>query len=120
MQQSTAALDFPEGAIRMSQLARPSTEQTETIVSGGAAAAPIQTLEERVEEARRIRRMQLMIHMVMQVIQQDAGLRVEEASEMVADTRRAALAMFPDKQLAFDLIFWPRLQRLMRERYRMQ
>jgi len=28
--------------------------------------------------------------------------------------------MFPDKELAFNLIFSPRLQRLMRERYRMQ
>ena len=28
--------------------------------------------------------------------------------------------MFPDKELAFNLIYWPRLQRLMRERYRMQ
>jgi hypothetical protein len=39
---------------------------------------------------------------------------------MVADTRRVALGMFPDKELAFNLIYWPRLQRLMRERYRMQ
>jgi len=61
-----------------------------------------------------------MINMVMQVIQQDSSLPVEQASEMVADARRAALSMFPDKALAFDLIFWPRLQRLMRERYRMQ
>jgi hypothetical protein len=45
---------------------------------------------------------------------------VEQASEMVADTRRLALSMFPDKELAFNLIYWPRLQRLMRERYRMQ
>ena len=66
------------------------------------------------------RRLQLMMNMVMQVIQQDRSLPVEQASEMVADARRAALAMFPDKALAFDLIFWPRLQRLMRERYRMQ
>lgn len=79
-----------------------------------------QTAEERADEARRIRRLQLMINMVMQVIQQDRSLAVEEASEMVADARRAALAMFPDKALAFDLIYWPRLQRLMRERYRMQ
>jgi hypothetical protein len=80
----------------------------------------LQTPEEKAEEARRIRRLQLMMHMVMQVIQQDRSLPVEQASEMVADARRAALAMFPDKTLAFDLIFWPRLQRLMRERYRMQ
>ncbi len=80
----------------------------------------VQSIEEKAEEARRIRRLQLMMNMVMQVIQQDSTLAVEQASEMVADARRAALAMFPDKALAFDLIFWPRLQRLMRERYRMQ
>ena len=79
-----------------------------------------QTPEEKAEESRRIRRLQLMMTMVMQVIQQDRSLKVEQASQMVADARSAALAMFPDKALAFDLIFWPRLQRLMRERYRMQ
>jgi len=79
-----------------------------------------QTAAERAEEARLIRRMQWMIQMVMQVISQDSSLTVDEASQMVADARRAALAMFPDKALAFDMIFWPRLQRLMRERYRLQ
>ena len=34
--------------------------------------------------------------------------------------RRAALAMFPDKELAYDLIYRPRLQRLMRDRFRLQ
>lgn len=80
----------------------------------------LQTQEEKTEESRRIRRLQLMMNMVMLVIQQDASLPVEQASEMCADARKAALAMFPDKALTFDLIFWPRLQRLMRERYRMQ
>ena len=55
-----------------------------------------------------------------QVIAQDPTVTVDQASEMVADTRRLALSMFPDKELAFNLIYWPRLQRLMRERYRMQ
>jgi hypothetical protein len=72
------------------------------------------------EESRKIRRLQMVVNMVMQVIAQDQTLTVEEASEMVADTRKAALVMFPDKELAFDLIYWPRLQRLMRERFRMQ
>jgi len=85
-----------------------------------AESQPQQTLEEKADEARRIRRLQLMMNMVMLVIQQDRTLPVEQASAMVADARRAALKMFPDKSLAFDLIFWPRLQRLMRERYRMQ
>jgi hypothetical protein len=62
----------------------------------------------------------MMVNMVMSVIGQDLSLTVDEASEMVADTRRAALAMFPGKELAFDLLYKPRLQRLMRERYRIQ
>jgi len=79
-----------------------------------------QSPEELQEESRKIRRLQMVVNMVTQVIAQDPTLSVEEASEMVADTRRLALGMFPDKELAFNLIFWPRLQRLMRERYRMQ
>jgi hypothetical protein len=73
-----------------------------------------------VEEARRIRRLQVMMSMVTSVISQDPGLTVEEASELAAGAKRAALAMFPDKELAFDLLYKPRLQRLMRERYRLQ
>jgi hypothetical protein len=88
--------------------------------STDAGKTPVQSPEELREESRKIRRLQIMMSMVMQVIAQDLTLSVEEASEMVADARKAALIMFPDKELAFNLIYWPRLQRLMRERYRMQ
>lgn len=81
---------------------------------------PLQSPDELREESRKIRRLQMVVNMVMQVIAQDPMVTVDEASEMVADTRRLALGMFPDKELAFDLLFWPRLQRLMRERFRMQ
>jgi len=72
------------------------------------------------EESRKIRRLQLMMSMVLSVIGQDPSLTVEEASELAAGAKRAALAMFPDKELAFDLLYKPRLQRLMRERFRLQ
>jgi hypothetical protein len=78
------------------------------------------TLQEKQEEARKIRRLQLMISMVSSVIGQDPSLTVEEASELVANAKRAALAMFPDKELAFDILYKPRLQRLMKERFRIQ
>ncbi len=84
-----------------------------------AVDAPVQTPAELQEESRKIRRLQMVMNMVMQVIAQDSSLTVDEASEMVADTRRLALGMFPDKELAFNLIYWPRLQRLMRERFRL-
>lgn len=75
---------------------------------------------EGLQEAQKIRRLQVMINMVMSVISQDPNLTVEEASELVAGTKRAALAMFPDKELAYDILYKPRLQRLMRERFHLQ
>ena len=72
------------------------------------------------DEARLIRRLQVMMSMVSSVISQDPSLTVEEASELAAGAKRAALAMFPDKELAYDLLYKPRLQRLMRERFRLQ
>jgi len=75
---------------------------------------------EQLDEVRRIRRLQLMMNLVMQVIAQDPNLTLEEASQMVADSRTAALAMFPGKELAYDLLYRPRFQRLMRERFRLQ
>jgi hypothetical protein len=80
--------------------------------------SPRQTPQELQDEQRKLRRLQIMVNMVMSVISQDLSLTIDEASGMVADTRRAALAMFPGKELAFDLLYKPRLQRLMRERYR--
>jgi hypothetical protein len=75
---------------------------------------------ELAEEARKIRRLQIMMSMVISVISQDPNMTLEEASEMAADARRAALAMFPGKELAYDLIYRPRLQRIMSERFRLQ
>ena len=79
-----------------------------------------QARRESEEERRKIRRLQLMMSMVMSVISQDPSLTVEEASELAAGAKRAALAMFPDKELAYDILYKPRLQRLMNERFRLQ
>ena len=74
--------------------------------------------EEQAQEQKLIRRLQMMMNMVMQTIAQDGSLTIDEASQMIADSRQAALAMFPGKELAYDLIWRPRFQRLMRERFR--
>jgi hypothetical protein len=64
----------------------------------------VQTPAEVEEERRKLRRLQIMMNMVMSVISQDANMTIEEASELVANSKRAALALFPDKELAYDLI----------------
>ena len=74
--------------------------------------------EERLQEQKLIRRLQMMMNLVLQTIAQDSSLTVDEAAQMIADSRKAALAMFPGKELAYDLIWRPRFQRLMRERFR--
>jgi hypothetical protein len=75
---------------------------------------------EKEEETRKIRRLQIVIGMVMSVISQDPNLTIEEASELAASAKRAALAMFPDKEFTYDILYKPRLQRLMNERFRLQ
>ncbi|MBI3666000.1 MAG: hypothetical protein HY236_07210 [Acidobacteria bacterium] len=80
---------------------------------------PYATPEEIAEEGRRVRRLQLMMALAMNVISQSHSMTVEEASELVASARRAALNLFPGKELAYDLIYRPRFQRLMTEKYRL-
>ncbi len=71
------------------------------------------------EESKRIRRLQLTVGLVMNLISQ-GNLPFENASQMVAATRRVALKLFPGKEQTYDLIYQPRLQRLLAQVYRLQ
>ena len=71
-------------------------------------------------ERKQLRRLQMMMNMCLQVIAQDSSLSVDDASQMIEDSRAAALNMFPGKELAYDLIWKPRFQRMMMERFRLQ
>ncbi len=76
------------------------------------------TQAEILEENRKVRRLQLVVDLVTNVLCQ-SDIPVEEASAMVAATRQYALQLFPDKALAYDLIYAPRFQRLLTEKFRM-
>jgi hypothetical protein len=69
------------------------------------------------DEQRKVRRLQLMVDMVLSVLRQDRNLTAHQAHELAERCRNTALAMFPDKELAFDLIYKPRLERVLRERF---
>jgi hypothetical protein len=71
------------------------------------------------EESRLIRRLRILVRLTLEEIA--AGdLTPEEASGMIAATRRVALEMFPGKERAFDLIYKPQFQRMMNAVYRLQ
>lgn len=69
------------------------------------------------EENRKVRRLQIVVDLVSNVIRQ-SEMSIEEALEMVASTRRYALRLFPDKEFTYDLIYQPRFRRLLGEKYR--
>lgn len=80
---------------------------------------PPSTDEELEGERRRLRRLQIMVGMVISILSQDSDLTLAQARGMAADCRNAALAMFPGKERAFDLIYRPRLGRVIKERFQL-
>ncbi len=74
------------------------------------------TEAEIIEEARRVRRLQIVVDLVMSVLHQ-SEMSLEEATELVTATRCFALTLFPDKGETYDLIYKPRFQRLLSEKY---
>jgi hypothetical protein len=77
------------------------------------------TQEQIDEESRRIRRLRILVRLTLESIA-GGDLSAEEAAGMVANTRRAALEMFPGKERAFDLIYKPQFQRVMNAVYGLQ
>lgn len=77
------------------------------------------TQEQIDEESRRIRRLRILVRLTLEAIG-GGSLTPEEASGMIAATRRVALEMFPGKERAFDLIYRPQFQRMMHAVYRLQ
>jgi shikimate 5-dehydrogenase len=74
--------------------------------------------EEILEENRKVRRLQIVVDLVLNLVAQ-TDIPVEEASELVAQTRQFALSLFPDKELAYDIIYQPKFRRLLAEKYRL-
>ena len=83
-------------------------------------SASFQPTQEQIDdESRRIRRLRILVQLTLESIAA-GGLTPEEASGMIAATRRVALEMFPGKERAFDLLYRPKFQRVMHAIYRLQ
>jgi hypothetical protein len=75
----------------------------------------IQETEVR-EENRKIRYLRFLVDFSILSIQQD-DLLLEEAQELVEDVKRAACGLFPGKEETFELIYRPRFNRVIEERF---
>jgi hypothetical protein len=109
-------MDIPERHGQEQSASERAQAQPQDVQNRDASGTPE---AENEDERRKLRRLQIMMSMVQSVLAQD-NMTYEEASELATNAKQAALAMFPDKELAYDLIYKPRLQRLIRERFHLQ
>ncbi len=68
------------------------------------------------EENRKIRYLRFLVDFSILSIQQDE-LLIEEAQKLVEDVKRAACGLFPGKEETFELIYRPRFNRVIQERF---
>ena len=68
-------------------------------------------------EHKMIRRLRFLVDLTFATIAQDQSLTLEEAWDHVRALKGAAVAMFPGKEATFDLIYLPRVSRLLKERF---
>ena len=69
------------------------------------------------EENRRLRRLRLLVDFTLARLYQDPDLSLLDALQLAERCRDTALAMFPGKETAFELIYGPRFERVMRARW---
>lgn len=69
------------------------------------------------EENRRLRRLRLLVDLTLSRLYQDPHLTFLEALEAVETCRDVALALFPGKETAFELIVRPRFERVIMTRW---
>ena len=71
------------------------------------------------EENRKIRYLRFLVDFSILSIQQD-DLLLQEALELVGEVKRAACSLFPGKEETFELIYRPRFNRVIEERFGFQ
>lgn len=69
------------------------------------------------EEEKKIRLLRFVVDLNQAVLMQQADLTLREAFEIMKSTKRAALNLFPDKEQVYELIYAPRLRRIISERF---
>src|SRR5262245_31488257 len=103
----------PEGR----RMPRRASVETDGPGSEGPPATDEQDSDARAEENRRYRRLQTIVALASASLTQDPDLTPEQGVEVILWARAQACALFPGKEETFDLIYRPRLVRILEERF---
>jgi hypothetical protein len=68
------------------------------------------------EEEKKMRRLRFIVDLAEAVLMQ-SSLTLRESLDLMDQTKKAALALFPDKEAVYDLIYLPRFRRIIDERF---
>jgi hypothetical protein len=68
------------------------------------------------EEEKKMRRLRFIVDLAEAVLLQST-LTLRESLDLMDQTKKAALALFPDKESVYDLIYLPRFRRIIHERF---
>jgi hypothetical protein len=68
------------------------------------------------EEEKKLRRLRFIVDLTEATLMQ-SRLTLRECLDLTEQTKKAALALFPDKETVFDLIYLPRFRRIIEERF---
>lgn len=72
--------------------------------------------QRKKREDEKLRRLQMVVYFTMNLLQQQ-DLSLEEAVRHVAGVKKYALSLFPGKERAWEMIYEPRFNRLLRRKW---
>ena len=72
--------------------------------------------EELIKEEKNMRRLRFVVDLAEAVLMQ-SDLSLQESLELIENTKKAALSLFPDKEFVYDLVYTPRFRRILSARF---
>ena len=69
------------------------------------------------EEEKKLRLVRFIVDLNQAVLMQQTDLTLREAFDILSNTRKAVLNLFPGKEDVFELLYTPRFRRIIRERF---
>ncbi len=69
------------------------------------------------EEEKKIRLLKFIVDLNQAILMQQTDLTLREAFEIMRNTKRAAMNLFPDKEEVYELLYSPRFRRIIRDRF---
>ncbi len=63
-----------------------------------------------------MRRLRFIVDLAQAVLMQ-SDLSLRESLELMENTKKAAMSLFPDKEFVYDLVYTPRFRRIIEERF---